>query len=98
VLILVAYAAAQFGLLGQTSRVYLALKLVGSLILAVLAWNEERLGFLLLEGVWALVSAWSLIQLLRGRQPAGSYKSAHPAQLLYALPPPHEPTAPGSVL
>ena len=69
-LILAAYAAAQFGLVGQASRVYLALNLVGSAILAVLAWYAEQLGFLLLEGVWALISAWSLVQRLRGRQPA----------------------------
>jgi hypothetical protein len=43
------------------------LNLVGSVILAVLAWHEDQLGFLLLESVWALVSAWSLVQVLRGR-------------------------------
>ena len=64
-LILVAFAAAQFGRLDQSSRVYLALNLVGSVILAVLAWYEKQLGFLLLEAVWALVSAWGLAQVLR---------------------------------
>jgi hypothetical protein len=54
----------------QHSRVYLALNLVGSGLLAVLAWHEEQWGFLLLEGVWALVSLWGLIQVLRGRPTA----------------------------
>ena len=36
-LILAAFAAAQFGVLGTSSRVYLALNLVGSIVLTVLA-------------------------------------------------------------
>jgi hypothetical protein len=54
--------------------VYLVLNLVGSAILAVLAWYEEQLGFLLLETIWALVSAWSLAQVLRGQQPAAPHQ------------------------
>ena len=73
-LILAAYAAAQFGLLDQSSRRYLVLNLVGSAILAVFAWYEEQLGFLLLEGVWALISAWNLLQLLRGQRPAAPHQ------------------------
>jgi hypothetical protein len=69
-LILVAYGAAQFGFLDQHSRVYLVLNLVGSAVLAVLAWHEEQWGFLLLEGVWAVVSLWGLIRVLRGQPPA----------------------------
>jgi len=66
--ILVAYAAAQFGAMSQHSRTYLVLNLIGSAVLAVLAFYEELWGFLLLETVWAGVSLWGLIQLARGRQ------------------------------
>ena len=48
------------------SRPYLLLNLFGSLVLAYLAWHEEQLGFLLLEAVWAAVSLWSLVRLMRG--------------------------------
>ena len=64
-LILVAFAAAQFGVMNQHSRLYLALNFVGSLILAVLAWQERQWGFLLLETVWAAVSLWGLRVSLR---------------------------------
>jgi hypothetical protein len=65
-LILVAFAAAQRGSMQQDSRVYLTLNLAGSAVLAVLALRERQLGFLLLETCWAIVSAWSLLQALRG--------------------------------
>ena len=68
--ILVAYATAQFGALNQRSRVYLVANLVGSAVLTLLAWREEQWGFLLLEGVWALVSLWGLVQVQRGDPPA----------------------------
>jgi hypothetical protein len=55
------------------SRIYLVLNLVGSVILAVLAAVEFQLGFLLLEAVWALVSAWGLAQVLRGRAPTAAH-------------------------
>ena len=61
-LVLTAFAAAQRGALSADSRAYLALNLVGSVVLAVLAAHERQWGFLLLEAVWALVSAWSLIR------------------------------------
>lgn len=68
-LILAAFAAVQFGRLDQRSIAYLMLNLIGSAILAVLAARESQIGFLLLEGAWAIVSLWSLIDELR---PSGS--------------------------
>jgi hypothetical protein len=69
-LILSAFAAAQFGAMDPHSRIYLVLNLVGSAILTGLAWDQRQWGFLLLESVWAVVSLWGLVQLHRGR--AGS--------------------------
>lgn len=66
-LILAGFALTQRGLLHQKSRTYLALNLVGSTVLAVEAVLEHQWGFLLLEGVWALVSATSLLNVLRGK-------------------------------
>jgi hypothetical protein len=68
-LILAAFAASQAGRLPIDSRLYLALNFVGSAILAVLAWIDQQWGFLLLEGVWAIVSLWGLVQLMRGGTP-----------------------------
>ena len=59
-LILSAFAAAQFGVMDPHSRIYLVLNLIGSLVLAVLAWEERQWGFLLLEGAWAVIAAWGL--------------------------------------
>jgi hypothetical protein len=65
--ILAAFAAAQFGWLDQRSWTYLVLNAVGAAVLTVVAYEEEQWGFLLLEGVWTLVSAWGIYQLASGR-------------------------------
>lgn len=72
-LVLLAFAAAQVGRLDVNSLMYLWLNLLGSLILAVLAVIEDQYGFLLLEGIWALVSLWSLVAVLRGHPPAAAH-------------------------
>jgi hypothetical protein len=66
-LILAAFAAVQFGRMRPDSRLYLTLNLVGSAILAVLALGAAQWGFVLLEGVWAVVSGWGLLLALRPR-------------------------------
>jgi hypothetical protein len=63
-IILSAFAASQLGELTTDSRLYLLLNLAGSVVLCILAVIEGQLGFILLEGVWAVVSGWSLFVIL----------------------------------
>jgi hypothetical protein len=66
-LVLAAFAAAQRGRLDQRSRGYLILNLAGSATLAVEAVLTGQWGFLLLEGVWAVVSGLGLLKAAAGR-------------------------------
>ncbi len=70
VCILAGFTLGQMGRLDQRSLVYLILNLAGSSVLAVIAFVDHRWGFLLLEGVWSIVSAVSRIDVLRGGRPA----------------------------
>ncbi len=72
-LILSAFVAAQLGSMDPHSRAYLGLNLIGSLVLTVLAWHEQQWGFLMLEVVWAAVSLWGLVQVLRGQAPPAGH-------------------------
>lgn len=65
-LVLGAFAGAQLGRLDQHKVPYLTLNLVGTAVLAWLA-GFDRPGFLLLEGVWALISGFALAAVLRRR-------------------------------
>ena len=65
--ILAAFIAVQLKLTSPSSYPSLILNLVGSAILAVIALDGRQWGFLLLEAVWALVSAWGLIARVAGR-------------------------------
>jgi hypothetical protein len=64
--ILAAFVAAQVDVFDVRSWSYLWLNLVGALILGIVAWHERQYGFLLLEIVWTIVSAWGLVTRTRG--------------------------------
>ncbi len=67
--ILLAYAANQFRWTDASNLLYQLANLVGSGILTVVAVMEVQLGFILLEGAWALMSLWGIVQILRGKPP-----------------------------
>jgi hypothetical protein len=78
VLILAGFTLGQLRLLDQHSLVYLVLNLAGSFVLAVIAWVDERWGFLLLEGMWSIISAISLVNVLLRRRPGPAHRQAGP--------------------
>jgi membrane-bound ClpP family serine protease len=65
ILILIAFALAQFRGLDRHGASYLVLNLVGAALLTVSAATHRQWGFLLLQGVWALVALWGLLGLIR---------------------------------
>jgi hypothetical protein len=70
VLILVAFALAQFHRVNQAAYGYLVPNFVGAVLLGVIAVIEEQWGFVLLEVVWGLVSLWSIVMKATGRAPS----------------------------
>ena len=68
-MVLAGFTGLQMGKISPISRTYLVLNLFGAAILTTLGVIEEQWGFVLLEGVWTIVSAWGLAQVLRGRAP-----------------------------
>lgn len=64
-LILIPFAATQYGKMRTDQGTYLWFNFVGSSALGVVALLEGQWGFVLLEGVWALVSLGSAVKLMR---------------------------------
>jgi hypothetical protein len=71
-LILAAYVALQRGWLPRDTRAYNALNLVGSVLLTYAAVRNWNLGFIILEGAWALLSLPGTIRPGTVRPPASS--------------------------
>ena len=66
-LVLAGFALSQWAVLNPRSITYLALNLIGSAALAVNAASSAQWGFLLLEGVWAIVSATGLVRTVQAQ-------------------------------
>lgn len=62
--ILVAYSANQLQWIGPPSLSYALLNFLGAAMLSVVAILEQQWGFLLLEGVWTLVSFLAAAKLI----------------------------------
>jgi hypothetical protein len=64
-LVLAGFTLAQLRILDPQSYPYLIVNAFGAAILAALALEERQWGFLLLEGVWTLVSVAGLVGRVR---------------------------------
>lgn len=72
--ILGAFAANLFGWIQPSNLWYAVANFLGSTVLTVVAVVDRQLGFILLEGTWALVSLWGIFSALRGRRaPPGAH-------------------------
>lgn len=80
-LVLVGFTLAQLGRVDHHSGAYLIVNLVGSAMLAVDAVIGRQYGFLLLEGVWALLSAWGLISMASAQDRRGCSRDLRPRRL-----------------
>ncbi len=69
-LILTAFVLAQIERLQPSSATYLTLNFLGGLILAAVAALDLDLGFLVLESVWAAVSAAGLFRFVQAARQA----------------------------
>lgn len=68
--ILLAYAGATSGRLDARRAPALLLNLTGALLILVSLWFDFNLSAVLMEGAWALVAIYGLIQLALGRKSA----------------------------
>ncbi|HVI06936.1 MAG TPA: hypothetical protein VND65_01440 [Candidatus Binatia bacterium] len=61
-MILVAYTGHQMGWMNPRSVLYNVLNAIGSSILGYIALHPFQIGFVVLEGVWTLISIWALLR------------------------------------
>ena len=62
---LIVYALMQLGRLACASYPYQLANVSGSLMMTVVATINREYGFILMEGVWCLTSAYGLMRLIR---------------------------------
>jgi hypothetical protein len=67
--ILIPFTASQLRRLRVHTVAYQLPNLIGSATLAAIAVVERQYGFVLLEGVWAIMSGVGLLNVLRGAAP-----------------------------
>jgi len=70
---LIAFALLQLGRLPSASYPYQWANVIGSLLMTIVATINREYGFILMEAVWCLTSAYGLIRLRRRR--AGGTRS-----------------------
>ena len=69
-MVLSAYALIQSGIWRELDAGYLALNIIGSLILGVVAIEDQRVGFILLEFAWAGLGIIGVVRAVKARKTA----------------------------
>ncbi len=67
-MILVAYGGHQFGKMSPRSYTYNVLNAIGSGILGYVALYPFKIGFVILEFAWVLISVWAMTRRAAGDQ------------------------------
>jgi drug/metabolite transporter (DMT)-like permease len=67
-MVLTAYALIQGGIWRELDPGYLALNIIGSLLLGVVAIADQRVGFILLEFAWAALGCVGVARAIRARK------------------------------
>ena len=69
-MVLTAYALIQSGIWRELDAGYLALNIVGSLLLGIVAIEDQRVGFILLEFAWAGLGLIGVVRAIKARKTA----------------------------
>ena len=69
-MVLAAYALIQSGIWRELDAGYLALNIIGSLLLGVVAIEDQRAGFILLEFAWAGLGLIGVVRAIKARKTA----------------------------
>jgi drug/metabolite transporter (DMT)-like permease len=69
-MVLTAYALIQSGIWRELDAGYLALNIIGSLLLGVVAIEDQRVGFILLEFAWAGLGLIGVVRAIKARKTA----------------------------
>lgn len=70
-MVLLAYGLIQSGVWRELDAGYLALNIVGSLLLGIVAIADQRVGFILLEFAWAGLGFVGVARAIKARKTAG---------------------------
>ena len=71
-MVLLAYGLIQSGVWRELDAGYLALNIVGSLLLGIVAIADQRIGFILLEFAWAGLGLVGVARAIKARKAAMS--------------------------
>ena len=71
-MVLIAYGLIQAGAWRELDAGYLALNIIGSLLLGIVAIEDRRVGFVLLEFAWAGIALAGVARSIRARRAARS--------------------------